>query len=81
MKKVIKSMLAIAIAAFAFTSCEDVPEPYTIPGEGGAETVVIEPEGDGSLATPYNVAAALDYVNSLGADVESAQDIYIKGKV
>ncbi|MBQ8046967.1 MAG: DUF5017 domain-containing protein [Prevotella sp.] len=45
MKKVIKSMLAIAIAAFAFTSCEDVPEPYTIPGTGGGE------QSEGSL--PY----------------------------
>ena len=71
----------MAIAAFAFTSCEDVPEPYSIPTEGGNETVVIEPEGSGTAADPYNVTAALDYVNSLAADVESADNIYIKGKV
>lgn len=43
MKKTIKSLLAIAIAAFAFTACSDVPEPYQIPGSssGGGDT----PEG------------------------------------
>ena len=81
MKKVIKSMLALAVAAFAFTSCEDVPEPYTIPGEGGEEPVVIEPTGTGTVSDPYNVMAALDYVNALAADTESDQNVYIKGKV
>ena len=32
MKKIFLSMLAITMAAFTFTSCEDVPEPYGIPG-------------------------------------------------
>jgi len=43
MKKTIKSLLAIAVAAFAFTACSDVPEPYQIPGSssGGGDT----PEG------------------------------------
>lgn len=81
MKKVIKSVLAMAIAAFAFTSCEDVPEPYSLPTEGGNETVVVEPTGSGTAADPYNVVAVLDYVNSLGAGVESEQIVYIKGKV
>ena len=35
MKKTIKSLLAIAVAAFAFTACSDVPEPYDIPGTSG----------------------------------------------
>lgn len=34
MKKILLSMLAITMAAFTFTSCEDVPEPYEIPGGG-----------------------------------------------
>lgn len=34
MKKIFLSMLAITMAAFTFTSCEDVPEPYGIPGTG-----------------------------------------------
>lgn len=40
MKKIIFSMLAMTMAAFTFTSCEDVPEPYEIPGgEVGGGTV------------------------------------------
>ena len=83
MKKVLKSMLAtaFAFAAFTFTSCEDVPAPYEQPGEGGEEPVVINPTGDGSLENPFNVAAVLEYVSNLGADVESPTNIYIKGKV
>ena len=81
MKKVIFSMLALFCAAFAFTSCEDVPMPYDQPGEGGEGPVVVEPTGDGTAENPYNVAAALQYIESLGADVESPVDIYIKGKV
>lgn len=82
MKKVLKSMLAIAIAAFAFTSCEDVPMPYDQPGSGNGEgSVVIEPAGSGTAEDPYNVAAALEYIENLGADVESPTNIYIKGKI
>ena len=34
MKKTIKSLLAIAMTAFAFTACSDIPAPYTEPGSG-----------------------------------------------
>ena len=81
MKKVIYSMLALLCAAFAFTSCEDVPMPYDQPGEGGEDPVIVEPVGDGTLENPYNVAAALEYVNNLAADEKSESNIYIKGKV
>lgn len=74
-------MLALFCAAFAFTSCEDVPMPYDQPGEGGEDPVVVEPTGDGTAENPFNVAAALEYINNLGADVESDRDVYIKGKV
>ena len=36
MKKTIKSLLAIAVAALTFHSCADVPEPYQIPDGGGS---------------------------------------------
>lgn len=81
MKKLIYSMLALLCAAFAFTSCEDVPMPYDQPGEGGDDPIVIQPTGDGTVDNPYNVTAALEYIESLGADVESEQNIYIKGVV
>lgn len=75
-------MFAIAMAAFTFTSCEDVPAPYDIPEDGGGDTPeVIQPAGSGTLEDPYNVAGALEYVNSLEADVNSETNIYIKGVV
>ena len=81
MKKLIYSMLALFCAAFAFTSCEDVPMPYDQPGEGGEDPIVIQPTGDGTVDNPYNVAAVLEYTNSLAADEESPSNIYFKGKV
>ena len=81
MKKLIYSMLALLCAAFAFTSCEDVPMPYDQPGEGGEDAVIIQPTGEGTADNPFNVAAALDYVNNLAADEKSEGNIYIKGKV
>lgn len=74
-------MLALLCAAFAFTSCEDVPMPYDQPGEGGEDPIVIQPTGDGTVDNPYNVAAVLEYTNSLAADEESPSNIYFKGKV
>ena len=42
MKKTIKSLFAIAVTAFAFTACSDVPAPYNMPGTGGGSDT---PEG------------------------------------
>ena len=52
-------MMAMAIAAFTFTSCEDVPEPYNNPYDQikpSEPEVVIEPAGEGSADDPYNIA-------------------------
>ena len=38
-------------------------------------------EGTGTLEDPYTVSGVLSYIGTLGADVESPQDVYIKGKV
>lgn len=82
MKKTIFSMIAIAMAAFSFTACEDVPAPYDTPNnEGGTEIPDVKPSGDGTEANPFNAAAALEYASSLEADVESDKVVYIKGKV
>ena len=43
MKKLTLSMIALAMTAMTFTSCEDVPAPYDYPGTGGNE-------GGGELA-------------------------------
>lgn len=84
MKKIFKLLTLALMATFALASCEDVPEPYPNPNpneNGGGEEQVVEPIGDGSLASPYNVAGVIAYINGLGADVESTEAVYIKGKV
>ncbi len=55
MKKILYSVFALAIAAFTFTSCEDVPAPYDTPqgGQGGQDL----PEG---------VYIDQSFLNSLG---------------
>jgi exonuclease VII large subunit len=40
-----------------------------------------EAKGTGTQADPYNVAGVLNYLNTLGADVTSPGEVYIKGKV
>ncbi len=39
------------------------------------------PEGEGTQASPYNVAAALKLVNGLAADAQTDTEIYVKGKI
>lgn len=80
MKKIINSMLMLAMAAMTFVSCEDVPEPYSwpTPPDTGYEEEVITPQGSGTLEDPYNVAAAQAFIQTLGADVQS-EEIYVKG--
>ena len=72
MKKIAYSLMAMAIAAFTFTSCEDVPAPFgqpTDPGSGeGGDVVVIEPSGSGTEADPYNVAAAIEIAKAMSGD-------------
>lgn len=57
MKKIMYSMLAFMMAAFTFTSCEDVPAPYGLP-TGGTE-------GGGSIL-PEGTFLDADFTNSLG---------------
>ena len=82
MNKIFKSMMAMTIAAFTFTACEDVPEPYNNPYDSfnSGEEVTIDPAGSGTVEDPYNVAAALKLINELGADVNSDK-IYVKGYI
>ena len=86
MKKIFYSLFAISMAVFSFTSCEDVPEPYNMPdkpgtgGDQGGEEQ-LEGTGAGTLLDPFDCIAAINYATALGADVESTEDVYIKGKV
>ncbi|RHG31819.1 hypothetical protein DW263_11465 [Segatella copri] len=70
------------MAAFTFSSCEDVPEPYTQPTKPDAGgTTEGEPKGTGTAADPFNSIAAINYCKTLEAGVESDKEVYIKGKV
>jgi len=84
MKKIYNILMAAAIALGTLTSCEDVPMPFNNPLdylEPDEEKTVIEPTGDGTKDSPYNVAGVLAYLETLGPDVESTKDIYITGIV
>lgn len=37
--------------------------------------------GDGTLENPYNVTGVIEYLNELGADVNSPKKVFVKGKV
>ena len=82
MKKILYSVLAIAMAAFTLTSCEDVPAPYDDPNDNPVdEPVTFEPSGDGTRANPYNVAAIIAEAEKLETGEESSESYYIKGIV
>lgn len=80
MKRFFHFMTVIALAALTLTGCDDVPMPYNQPNIKPNEATVT-PSGTGTAEDPYNVAAALQLVNSLGADETTANAIYVKGKV
>ena len=71
MKKIALSIMALAMAAVTFTSCEDVPAPYDYPGTGGGgsttEGVYLNQSfakdlGDfKSFGTNDNIAWKIDY--------------------
>nr|WP_295350516.1 choice-of-anchor J domain-containing protein [uncultured Prevotella sp.] len=76
MKKFIYSCLFLAMAAITFSSCEDVPAPYNMPTEDESQEVL--PSGTGTAADPFNVAAAVKYIDEGG---DAATNKYVKGKV
>ncbi len=81
MKK-IYYLIAMAVTAFTFTSCEDVPEPFGQPinPNKGGETVVVEPTGSGTEADPYNVTKVTDVTKAM-ADGDIKNDVYTKGYI
>lgn len=79
MKKYWKLLTMAIVGAFVLNSCDDVPAPYPIPvTEGDVIEEQIEPEGNGTLATPYNVAKLNDLIDKNQAPTG---EIYIKGIV
>lgn len=79
MKKYWKLLTMAIVGAFVLNSCDDVPAPYPIPvTEGDVIEEQIEPEGNGTLTTPYNVAKLNDLIDKNQAPTG---EIYIKGIV
>lgn len=66
-----------AMAAFTFSSCEDVPEPYTQPTKPETPSAG-EPKGTGTAADPFNIAGIIKYIEDGGS---ADQEVYTKGKV
>ena len=50
-------------------------------GGGGGSSSSAEAKGSGTEADPYNVAGVLAYINTLGANIESDKEVYVKGVV
>lgn len=77
MKKYIFSVLMAAIAAFTFSSCEDVPEPYTLPTQptGPGNT---DPNQKGSESNPYTVTEAIALIK---AGTAPSTAVCVKGKI
>ena len=65
MKKIQYLMFALIMAAFTFTSCEDVPQPYQTP-DSGDDTPTVEEvaTGEGTAESPFNAVAANKYVEA-----------------
>lgn len=78
MKKFFYSFFVLAMTAMTFSNCEDVPTPYNLPSINGGDSEEAEPTGTGTAADPFNVAAAVKYIDEGG---DAATNKYVKGKV
>lgn len=82
MKKIIYSMMALAMTTTVFTSCEDVPAPYSVTFEennnNNTNTPTTPTAGTGTEADPFNVAAALKYIDA-GQNLD--KDVYVSGTI
>ena len=77
MKKYIFSVLMAAMAAFTFNSCEDVPEPYTLPTKPETPGNT-DPNQKGSESNPYTVTEAIALIKT-GTAPSTA--VCVKGKI
>lgn len=78
MKKYIFSVLMAAMAAFTFSSCEDVPEPYTLPTQPGNPGDNTDPNQKGSESNPYTVTEAIGLIK---AGTAPSTAVCVKGKI
>lgn len=66
-----------AMAAFTFSSCEDVPEPYTLPTQPGGPGNT-DPNQKGSESNPYTVTEAIALIK---AGTAPSTAVCVKGKI
>ena len=76
MKKYIYSLLVLAMTAFTFSSCEDVPAPYDLPNK--PETPEVDPNAKGSETNPYTVTEAIALIQ---AGTIPSYEVCVKGKI
>lgn len=83
MKRLANYLIAMALMAFTFTSCEDVPNPFgqILPPSQEEEAETIEPAGSNTKEDPYNVAAIQQEAAKLGSGETSTSDYWFKGKI
>ena len=82
MKKIAKLMTVLAMTAFTFTSCEDVPNPFgTVAPPDSQESIVVTPSGSGTATDPYNVAGVIEATKNLAAGETTTTDYYVSGYV
>ena len=67
-----------AMAAFTFSSCEDVPEPYTLPNQPEAPGENTDSNQKGSESNPYTVAEAIALIK---AGTAPSTAVCVKGKI
>ena len=80
MKK-IYYLIAMAVTAFTFTSCEDVPEPFGQPVNPKHEEVIVTPTGSGTADDPFNIAGIIEATKDLASGQTTEKDYYAKGYV
>ena len=73
MKKFLKSFLFAALGVFAFSSCDDVPEPYTIPNADKQEET--------PQVTEITCAQAVELTNALADGATSTEAYAITGYI
>lgn len=66
-----------AMAAFTFSSCEDVPEPYTLPTKPAGPGTT-DPNQKGSESNPYTVTEAIALIK---AGTAPSTAVCVKGKI
>ena len=66
-----------AMAAFTFSSCEDVPEPYTLPTQPAGPGTT-DPNQKGSEINPYTVTEAIALIK---AGTAPSTAVCVKGKI